>query len=397
MEQQLPKGWKYRRLGDVARFVYGYPFGSSNFENKEHGVPLIRIRDLTIGETATRYDGDFDKSYLVKNGEILVGMDGEFNIVKWNGGDALINQRICKIEVVSNELMQEYLYRVLGRILKTIEEKTPSSTVKHLSAKQLNAVRLPVPPLEEERRIVAILNEADEIRKLSMTGEELIDQLSPSIFIESFGDPVNNPKGWPVKRIGDLARDNRSICCGPFGSQLKIGEYVEEGIPVLGIDNVAVNRFVWAGPKNITRDKFGQLEAFSVKPGDVLVTRTGTVGRTCVVPSTLKEAVIGPNLLKVTLDTDKMLPQFLSASLTHFPSMIKEIKKISPGATVAVLNTTNLKSLKVIVPPLLAQKEFVMAIERVEMIGQSQKQSKKEIEDLFNALVQMAFKGELAV
>ena len=81
----LPEGWEWKRLGDVAQFFYGYPFDSSKFNEEGSGTPLIMIRNLIDGKTETYYDGEFDKPYIIKNGSILIGMDGEFNIVQWAG------------------------------------------------------------------------------------------------------------------------------------------------------------------------------------------------------------------------------------------------------------------------------------------------------------------------
>ena len=100
------------------------------------------------GKTETYYDGKFDESYIIRNGDTLIGMDGEFNIVKWAGQEALLNQRVCKLNITSEELLPAYAYRVLVKILKRIEDKTPYVTVKHLSAKHLNLIEIPLPPLQ---------------------------------------------------------------------------------------------------------------------------------------------------------------------------------------------------------------------------------------------------------
>ena len=188
--------------------------------------------------------------------------------------------------------------------------------------------------------------------------------------------------------------DKNSIKCGPFGSQLKIGEYVSKGVPVYGIDNVQVNKFITAKPKFITNDKYKELGAFRVKKNDLLISRTGTVGRTCLAPDNEK-AVIGPNLLKVRVLNESLSPEFLSYSFNYSTSIIKQIKMFSPGATVAVYNTGNLKKLKILLPPISLQKQFAERIQVIEKQKAQAEASLAQAEDLFNSLLQRAFKGEL--
>lgn len=244
---ELPEGWEWKRLGDVAQFIYGYPFDSSKFNDEGRGTPLIRIRNLTDSKTETYYDGEFDKSYIIKNGDILIGMDGEFNIVRWIGKDALLNQRVCKLDITSEKLLPNFAYRTLVIILKRIEDKTPYVTVKHLSAKQLNSIQIPLPPLPTQRRIVSILEKAEETKQLRAQADELTDRLLENVFLEMFYK--NNPdyNNWELVSFQNLASPEKgSMRTGPFGSNLKHSEFVNSGVSVLGIDNVVNNRFQWA-------------------------------------------------------------------------------------------------------------------------------------------------------
>lgn len=101
MENKLPEGWEWNKLSELANFFYGGAFESSYFNEDGKGVKIIRIRNLKQGFTETYYAGEYDESYLVQNSDILIGMDGEFNIVKWTGEPALLNQRVCKLIVKS--------------------------------------------------------------------------------------------------------------------------------------------------------------------------------------------------------------------------------------------------------------------------------------------------------
>ncbi|HAT1170608.1 restriction endonuclease subunit S [Corynebacterium striatum] len=159
MASTAKHGWPMVRLGDVCEILNGFAFSSKKF-GAEGDMPIIRIRDVVSGTTSTYYSGDWDEKYLIQAGEILVGMDGDFNYARWNSAPALLNQRVCKVSADEQHITDAYLFHVLQFPLRDIWEKTAFVTVKHLSAKRLAEALIPLPPLEEQRRIAAILDEA---------------------------------------------------------------------------------------------------------------------------------------------------------------------------------------------------------------------------------------------
>lgn len=150
--------WERVPLSEVASILNGAPFDSSLFSTS-HGFPLIRIRDVISGSTSTFYTGPIDETYIVNAGEILVGMDGDFNTGFWGPVPALLNQRVCKI--TPNEIFysKKLLSYVLPGYLAAINAATPSITVKHLSSKTIAEIELPLPPHAEQTRIVEKLEE----------------------------------------------------------------------------------------------------------------------------------------------------------------------------------------------------------------------------------------------
>lgn len=153
-------GWALAEIGDLLTIQNGFAFDSKNFSDTK-GVPLIRIRDLRKGrDTETKYSGLFDKRYEVKAGDFLIGMDGEFGCYEWKGGTALLNQRVCRLQDFSEKLEPRFLFYGINKYLKEIEDATTYTTVKHLSSKQISSIEIPLPPLPEQQRIVAILDEA---------------------------------------------------------------------------------------------------------------------------------------------------------------------------------------------------------------------------------------------
>ena len=114
---QIPKEWKMARGKYLFSVLNGYAFDSSLFTNDTNMMPLIRIRDINNSETEAYYMGDYSSDYIVQKGEVLVGMDGDFNVAKWKGSDALLNQRVCKLNVFSEKYMNLYAEYILPMLL----------------------------------------------------------------------------------------------------------------------------------------------------------------------------------------------------------------------------------------------------------------------------------------
>lgn len=150
--------WERVPLAEVASIQNGAPFDSALF-NTTDGMPLVRIRDVTSGQSNTYYTGPYEESNLVDQGDLLVGMDGDFNSGFWASRTALLNQRVCKLSPNENYYDKRLLSFALPGYLAAINANTPSVTVKHLSSKTIGEIGLPLPPRAEQARIVEILEE----------------------------------------------------------------------------------------------------------------------------------------------------------------------------------------------------------------------------------------------
>ena len=145
-------------LVECSLIDYGYPFASSMFTDDSSYIPIIRIRDVKPGKASTYYMGNYSKEYIVKRGDILVGMDGEFNLEKWNDIDSLLNQRVARITEMPSKSTKGYLYHILGPIFKKIEREISGGSVKHLSVKIINSISIPLPHIKVQEEIVKILD-----------------------------------------------------------------------------------------------------------------------------------------------------------------------------------------------------------------------------------------------
>ena len=143
----VPEGWMKKRLIDIAKVQYGYTFDSSLFNTKRKGTPIIRIRNIPNGMTNDYTTEEADKQYMVLNGDIIVGMDGEFHINSWSGEMAYLVQRTCKFEP-KNELMRGWLLQAIYEPIKFFEKTVVGATVAHLGKKHIDTIELLTGPEE---------------------------------------------------------------------------------------------------------------------------------------------------------------------------------------------------------------------------------------------------------
>ena len=173
---KIPSDWKVTKHKYNLEILSGFPFNSKLFSNKK-GFPLIRIRDITSGSLNTFYEGDYSDKYIVKKGDLLIGMDGDFNVRWWEGDLGLLNQRCCSIKE-SSTLNRKWLFYLLPNELKIINDLTYFTTVKHLSNNDIYDSKTILPIKETQTQIVSFLdNKTQKIDQLIDLTEKKIKLL----------------------------------------------------------------------------------------------------------------------------------------------------------------------------------------------------------------------------
>ena len=170
--------WERVELKKIASVQNGFAFSSKLF-NRTEGMPLIRIRDIFSVETENLYLGEYKEDFVVNKGDILIGMDGDFKVSKWPGNKGLLNQRVCRIHFESAYYEKEFLFICIQPYLNAIHSETSAVTVKHLSSRTINDIPFPLPPLPEQRAIVAkieeLFSDLDKgIADLNLAKEQLV-------------------------------------------------------------------------------------------------------------------------------------------------------------------------------------------------------------------------------
>lgn len=297
-------------------------------------------------------------------------------------------------------VLQKYLFYQLfanHAYKKTLRYQNKTTGILNLQLeKYLTVTVIPLPSLPDQRRIAAILDHADAIRRKNREILKKYDQLAQSVFLEMFGKNNSDYLTRNEVKIKDLAADSKnSMRTGPFGSDLLHSEFADSGIAVLGIDNVVENSFSWKQRRYITKEKYEKLKRYTVYPDDVLVTIMGTIGRSAVVPTDIGQAINTKHLVAITVNHKICNPHFLSFAIHSDPFIVHQLAFKGRGAIMAGLNLTILKELKIKYPSIENQNQFAEILKQIDTLKNLAKIELDKSENLFQSLLQRAFKGEI--
>lgn len=394
--------WERVPQGEFATILNGYPWKSSFF-NQDAGVPLIRIRDVTTGRTDTLYNGPIEDGFWVEPGDLLVGMDGDFNCIIWSGERGLLNQRVCKITPDSQFYLKDFLARVLPGYLKLINDATHSTTVKHLSSKTLAEVPLPFPPKEEQRRIVIKINslfaKSERAREHLDHVPRLVEKYKKTLLNLAFSGALTAQwryanglnHDWDVRTIGSVAH----IASGQTPKGIEEALETNGDVPWFKVSsmNQAENL------SGLTNSDF-RLSRASARRVGLRIVPAGSIAfpkRGGAIATNKKRRLLvdgGLDLNLMVLTATGVTPDFLWWWLQKL-----DLSSISNGSNVPQINNGDIEPLEVSVPPGPEQREIVRIIETsfawIERLTSEAASARKLINPLNQAILSKAFRGEL--
>jgi type I restriction enzyme S subunit len=334
------------------------------FTTQRKGLPVVRIRDVVRGRTETYYTGEYPDSAVIR-GDLLIGMDGEFNVARWQGGTALLNQRVCKIEARAGVSDIAYLRHALAIILKRVEHRTPFATVKHLSSEELKEETVLLPDLLEQQRIAEQLGRADRLRRTRRYALELTGTLLPAAFLEFFGCLHENEQKWPFKQL----EENADIASGVAKGQ-KYGDSRTVEVPYLRVANVQDGYLDLSEIKTI-RVPPEDVEALRLQSGDVVMTEGGDfdqLGRGAIWPGGITDCIHQNHIFRVRLNQSALMPTFFAAFLRSGFARSYFLRCSKQTANLASVNMTQLRATPTPLPPLPLQRKFAALVQRTERL-----------------------------
>ena len=389
-----------KKLGEIFDFINGRGFKKSEW--KKSGVPIIRIQNLNNLEGRFNYfQGDYDKKIEINDGDLLFSWSGtvgsSFGSHIWDQGKGVLNQHIFKISH-SESVDRKYAFYALRHITVEIEKQVNGAVgLVHITKAKLNNFEIPLPPLIEQKQVVAILDEAFTSITTAKYNAERNLKNAREIF-ESYLQSIFNQGGsdWAATTLEHVL-----IAQPRNGWSPPAVNHSDKGVPVLTLS--AVTRFIFRADKiKYTSAKTDPRRHYWVRNGDFLITRSNTpelVGHVAIAEG-LSEPTIYPDLImRMTPAPDRILTKFLYYQMRTF-SLRKEITSRAQGAnpTMKKISKGAVQTLPIVVPALSVQKNIATKLD--ELLEETQKlesiyqQKLRSFEELKQAILQKAFSGE---
>ena len=377
-------------LGDVAQFINGAAFKPEDWGDE--GLPIIRIQNLTDSSKpynrTTRVVAD---KLHVQPGDLLVSWSATLGVFVWDrDGVGLLNQHIFRVVPDESKVSKPYLRHSLEGALAAMQKHLHGATMQHVNRGEFLATPLYLPPLEEQRRIAAILDQAETLRTQRRQALAHLDTLTQSLFLDMFGDPADDAAKWPTTQLDKVA----DLVTGyPFRSE----EYVnlDEGIKLCRGANVLPGRLDWRDMACWPHAKVKEAEAFHLQPGDIVMAmdrpwisegfKLAQVDNAdCPMLLVQRVARIRPK--------DDLTNEYLFAVLSHV-AFTRHCKPTE--TTIPHISPKDIRSFAFPLPPLPLQQTFATRIQAIEALKATHRAALAQLDALFAALQQRAFAGKL--
>lgn len=360
----MKQGWEYKRLGEVATFINGYAFKPDQW--KEYGTPIVRIQNLNNPNAPYNYfDGEVPDKVKIQNGDLLISWSASLGAYIWNGGNAFLNQHIFKVAFDKTDVDKIYLKYAVTSKLETMAGKVHGATMKHIVKKDFDNTLIPYPPKPTQLSIVSELDKINELICLKKEQLKDYDNLAQSIFYEMFGDPVENDKGWKVKKLGEVCD---IFAGGDKPKDIKTTKDNEYIYPVIANGE---------GKKGI----LGYSKKCRVIKNAVTIgARGASIGNCRIVKDGFTPAI----RLLTLIPSEKLDCPFLFY-------IVKGLDYKQNGAGQAQLTVPNIKNERIILPPLPLQHLFAQRIEQIERQKSAVQKSITDLETLLASRMQYWF------
>ncbi|WP_406455239.1 restriction endonuclease subunit S [Streptomyces sp. NBC_00876] len=382
-------------LNEVATFTNGVCFKESDWS--EAGSRIIRIQNLTDPKkNYNRTQRAVPDAVKVHPGDLLVSWSATLGVFEWGEPDtAVLNQHIFRVEPDLGRVDKRYLRYAIDRTLKESERHLHGATMKHVNKGDLLAAKFFAPPVGQQRRVAAVLDQVDTLRSKRREAIALLDDLARSIFLDMFGDPVANPHGWQRMKMKDfLIRIDSGKSPQCLDRPAGVGEW---GVLKLG----AVTKCVYAPGENKALP--GEAVAdprHEVKQGDLLFTRKNTpdlVAASVYVRSTPPRLLLPDLIFRLVVREDSLVNKVFLHHLLTFPAVRKKLQGLASGSAASMLNISKAKLLEFEcqIPGSRLQEDFAIRIEAIEEWRAKHLTHLAALDELFESLQQRAFAGQL--
>ena len=354
--------WPTKKLGEVCDIVYGFAFKAAKFNEAGKGLPVIRIGDVDKNVTGKFFDGEYDQKYLVKNGDILLGLSGSFKANQWLGGKALLNQRVATLKGFENEVSEKFVFYQMPGLFLEFEKQITQLSVKNILTKHLNNLDVLYPPLNIKKQIVERLDKIAEARKLNKDLIQKSDELFQSLLHKELNPAgpadakaMAGKKNWEMKKLKEIL-SNEKYSVG----KLKRAGYQKSGTyPII---DQSVNEIAgYSENKEV------------VYSGKLPVVIYGD--HTRIVKFVEHKFILGADGTKIFIPKDEVLAKYLYFVIQFFNVESHGYKRHFPI----------LKEIKIPLPPLETQKQIVAKLSAVQEYKKGLLEQKAKLKELFDS------------
>ena len=387
-KRTLPKGWRWAKLGDVAEYLNGRAFKPKDW--KTSGTPIIRIQNLNSENAAFNYfDGDVEKRYIVENGDLLISWSASLDVFIWQRGTAILNQHIFKATENKEVIRRDYFFYAVKETMEEIRSQVHGATMKHITRPEFLAITIPLPPLDEQKRIAARLDE--QMRHIEQARQAAAESLSAAWDLQPayLNDIFNSQKAknWSKIKLGKVCEVTaRQVDpkIPEYGALPHVnGENIESGTGKLLHLNTAAEDGMTSGK-------------YLFEAGDVLYSKLRPYLRKVFLPDF--RGVCSADMYPIKVNHEKLQSQFLVWLLIS-DGFTKYADEESRRARMPKLNREQLFAFEAPLPSLEQQKQISKMLDQkiseCNQLQQSLESQLAEINELPSALLRQAFAGEL--
>ena len=388
----MREGWEYKKLGDVCQVVTGSTPKTNISEYWDGNYPWVTPAELKgdvyISDTARHITEEaiaHTNLTLLPIGTVLLSSRAPIGKVAITTIEMYCNQGFKNL-ICSDAINNKYLYLWLSGKTEYLNSLGRGATFKEISRTIVENVIIPLPPLSIQKSIVTELDKINELIRLKKEQLKDYDNLAQSIFYEMFGDPVENEKGWEVKKLSNNVQE---MFLGPFGSALKVDSYVEkkDAFCMVYEQKHAIKGRLDLDNHFINEEKYNSLRRFEVKGGDFIMSCRGTIGKLYKLPNDAPKGIIHPSLMKIRIKEDVY-------DSTYFKYMLVKIvaNESTNGNCVQMAITAKELGKKTLpLPPLPLQQLFAKRIELIEQLKDEIKTTIAYLETLLASRMQYWF------
>jgi type I restriction enzyme, S subunit len=369
MKNNSSTGWQELKLGDIAKFINGRAFKPSEWETS--GKMIIRIQDLTGNiENPNFTNKILEDKYLVKKGDLLISWSATLDVFIWGKEEGWLNQHIFKVEENKKLIDKNYLFYLVKTKIDEMKRNTHGSTMKHITKGNFEKIKILLPPLQIQQRIVSILEKAEKVKAKGDNAGKLLDEYLKSVFNEMFYN-----KGFEEVSLGK--------------KELYENIFAGGDVQKVNLSKIKTEKFKFPiftnGEKN--RGLYGYTDTPRVTEPSITISARGTIGYPQIRNEPFYPAI---RLIVLTPRKDTFNLNFLKYAIDIISFNLDGTS--IPQLTIPMLSNSKYK---IPLPPLPLQQKFAKIVEHVEGLKENIKKTKQNSEELFNSLMSKAFRGEL--